>query len=97
MPRQAARKTANKKAPKKPVRKTATTRSVRGALRCPECGFQAAHAMGLGRHRTAIHGALSKREAAGKSKASTRGGQRDPRFDRFLTGLEKLIAQARKG
>lgn len=97
MPRLVAKKkVAKKKIPKKPVRKTAPTRSAR-VLRCPECGFQAAHPMGLGRHRTAIHGALSKREVAGKSKSSTKGGQRDPRFDRFLKGLEKLIADARKG
>jgi hypothetical protein len=32
-----------------------------GSLRCPDCGFKAAHAMGLGRHRSARHGVASKR------------------------------------
>ena len=31
---------------------------------CPDCGFQAKHAMGLGRHRTTRHGAPSKRSQA---------------------------------
>jgi hypothetical protein len=30
-------------------------------FRCPECGFRAAHAMGLGRHRSAKHGVVSQR------------------------------------
>src|SRR2546423_864337 len=31
-------------------------------LVCPECGFKAAHPMGLGRHRSSRHGVPSKRE-----------------------------------
>ncbi|MFN2613270.1 MAG: hypothetical protein ABR552_00435 [Actinomycetota bacterium] len=34
---------------------------------CPECGFVAAHAMGLGRHRSARHGAVSKRQQMNRS------------------------------
>lgn len=39
-----------------------------GDFRCPDCDFVAKHAMGLGRHRSARHGALSvraQRESAG--------------------------------
>ncbi|HEX9775996.1 MAG TPA: hypothetical protein VGB83_10515 [Actinomycetota bacterium] len=31
-------------------------------FRCPECGFVAKHAMGLGRHRSARHGVVSARQ-----------------------------------
>jgi len=40
-----------------------SARRVRGGLKCPDCGFVAKHAMGLGRHRSARHGVVSKRSA----------------------------------
>ena len=51
------------------ARKTSTSRS--SQFRCPECGFRAAHAMGLGRHRTAKHGVLSQRQRQARSDHST--------------------------
>jgi len=42
-----------------PSKRRVTRRSTK--FRCPECGFRAAHAMGLGRHRTAKHGVASQR------------------------------------
>ena len=69
---------------------------------CSECGFKAAHPAGLGRHRTAIHGAISKselsRRRAGRRRASTdaqltrRVGELERRHDRLLSGLEQLAA-----
>lgn len=40
----------------------AAKRAPSSRLRCPECGFKAAHPMGLGRHRSSKHGILSSRE-----------------------------------
>jgi hypothetical protein len=50
--------------PKSTKKKTtaSTTRGKKSQFVCPECGFQAKHAMGLGRHRSARHGVPSKRE-----------------------------------
>lgn len=43
---------------------------------CPECGFEAKHAMGLGRHRSSRHGVVSqaaaRRKAKGKGKAPSK-------------------------
>jgi hypothetical protein len=50
--------------PKK-KKKSARPRSRRFV--CPDCGFVAAHAMGLGRHRSARHGAVSKRQQMARS------------------------------
>lgn len=55
---------------------------------CPECGFRAAHAMGLGRHRTARHGVPSQRELKGKTGALA--GRRDiARLERRMSELER--------
>lgn len=39
-------------------------------LRCKDCGFVAAHPMGLGRHRSTRHGAISKRASRGTGAAA---------------------------
>lgn len=36
---------------------------------CPDCGFVAKHAMGLGRHRSARHGVVSQRKAKQTARA----------------------------
>lgn len=55
----------------------------RKGIPCPDCDFVAAHIMGLGRHRTVRHGAISKKMARGNTPklkrvasapASTAGG-----------------------
>src|SRR5438094_6249730 len=58
---------AKRKAATRPARsrttgakRTARTKSQRG-FPCPDCDFVAKHAMGLGRHRSTRHGAISKR------------------------------------
>lgn len=48
--------------------KARRTRSARNALTCPDCGFKAAHAMGLGRHRSSRHGVVSKRQMMQKTR-----------------------------
>jgi len=56
-----------KRSTKRPARPTArkkrapATKASKG-LSCPDCDFVAAHAMGLGRHRSARHGVLSQRQ-----------------------------------
>jgi hypothetical protein len=42
-------------------KRTGATTKVRGGFPCPDCDFVAKHAMGLGRHRSTRHGAVSKR------------------------------------
>jgi hypothetical protein len=77
-------------------------------LRCPECGFRAAHPMGLGRHRTAIHGVPSQRElrrrASSDGRASrsevarlqTRVVSLERRFDALLKDLSSLARPGRR-
>ena len=53
---------------KKTARRSARAPAKKPARRgkryvCPDCGFVAAHAMGLGRHRSARHGVMSKRQS----------------------------------
>lgn len=43
------------------TKQAAKRRSRARSLRCDDCGFRAAHPMGLGRHRSARHGITSKR------------------------------------
>lgn len=50
------RRPAQKKRPARP-------RSTNKGLRCPDCDFVAKHPMGLGRHRSTRHGAVSLRQA----------------------------------
>lgn len=74
---------------------------------CPDCGFKAAHPAGLGRHRTAIHGAVSKREMnkrqSSRGRASTdaqltkRVAELERRYDRLLSGLEQVLRRAKAG
>jgi hypothetical protein len=71
-------------------------------FRCPECGFRAAHAMGLGRHRTAKHGAISKRmlqqtgtrdgrvSRTSFSKLERRVVALERRYDRLVRNLASL-------
>lgn len=47
--------------------------SAPGTFICPECGFKARHAMGLGRHRSARHGAKSARSQRAGTQKSTAG------------------------
>jgi MerR-like DNA binding protein len=59
--------TTKKKSAKRPVKRTARTktrasRKAPKGLSCPDCDFVAAHAMGLGRHRSARHGIVSQRQ-----------------------------------
>lgn len=57
--RVAARKTAARKpTARKPAPRRARTRG----FPCPDCDFVAKHAMGLGRHRSTRHGAVSQRQ-----------------------------------
>lgn len=64
-----------------------------GALTCPECGFEAAHAMGLGRHRSSRHGVVSQaaalRETAGSGTSSDR---RPASPEGWLTRREAALA-----
>lgn len=71
---------------KRPAVKTGNKRS---RFACPECGFKAAHAMGLGRHRTARHGALSQRELKGRRVASEVGRRDVARLEKRIADLEK--------
>ena len=57
----------SKKSAKRSVKRTARRKAVAPrkapkGLRCPDCDFVAAHAMGLGRHRSARHGVVSQRQ-----------------------------------
>ena len=85
-----------------------TRRSSSKALICPECGFKAAHAMGLGRHRSSRHGVQSKREimrrslgrpARGRSREVTalmkRVNELEQRVDRLMQALSKAARGTR--
>ena len=63
------------------------------SLTCPECGFKAAHAMGLGRHRTTKHGVRSKRQEreANRVRSADKGLQR--RYALMERRLEKVEKQ----
>lgn len=50
-----------------------------GSLACPDCDFVAKHVMGLGRHRTARHGALSARAQREASNEGVPKGGRPPK------------------
>jgi len=79
---------------------------------CPQCGFTAVHAAGLGRHRSAIHGVVSKRQRAkgatarkkatatrtapGDGKLVKRLSELERRYDRLLTGLEQVLRRAKQ-
>lgn len=86
------------------VRKTsrtkvaATGRSAPASLTCPECGFVAKHAMGIGRHRSSRHGVLSlraKREgASGAGSGKKRGPTTQPAPEGWLT-RRQAAAQAK--
>jgi hypothetical protein len=68
---------------------TATkTRGARKRLTCPECGFKAAHPMGLGRHRSAKHGAVSQRELRRRTGATD--GVSAAAFDRLKDRITEL-------
>jgi uncharacterized protein YceH (UPF0502 family) len=72
---------------KKPARRGAAKRKTSRYV-CSDCGFKAAHAMGLGRHRTAIHGVPSQREQA-ERKSKRSDGARVARLERRVADLEK--------
>jgi uncharacterized C2H2 Zn-finger protein len=77
-----------------------------GLFVCPRCGFEAAHAAGLGRHRSAIHGVVSKRQrarsgtvagkAAGDAHLAQRVSELERRYDRLLRGLEQVLRRAKQ-
>jgi hypothetical protein len=70
------------------ARGTRKTRSSK--LRCPDCGFTAAHPMGLGRHRTAIHGVPSQRELRRRASADGRASEAEvARLQRRVVTLER--------
>jgi hypothetical protein len=81
--RKAAKPKATSSAPKTKARSSAKPKaskghggSAPGSFKCPDCDFVAKHAMGLGRHRSARHGTLSKRaqrQAAAGSAPKRRG------------------------
>lgn len=48
---------------KRVVAKRGARRGSSKGLRCPDCDFVAKHPMGLGRHRSTKHGAVSQRQA----------------------------------
>ncbi|MFP5225174.1 MAG: hypothetical protein ACLGH3_06450 [Actinomycetota bacterium] len=58
--------------PPKKKKTASTTRGRKGQFVCPDCGFQAKHAMGLGRHRSARHGTPSKRQQRLENPRATR-------------------------
>ncbi len=72
---------------KRSVKKQPARRSAKFV--CPDCGFKAAHAMGLGRHRTARHGALSQRELKDRASASGVGRRELARVEKRLSELER--------
>jgi len=66
---------------------------------CPECGFKAAHAMGLGRHRTSRHGVPSKASLAARRvgrSTSTNGAvmKRLRDLEQRQEGLIKALRRA---
>lgn len=79
MPPRRSRKPARRSSPKRAAAKRSkpARASKDAALTCPDCGFVAAHPMGLGRHRSTRHGAVSKRaqrqRSAGRAPAATPG------------------------
>jgi hypothetical protein len=89
-------------ATKQKASRRSTGRSSSKGLICPECGFKAAHPMGLGRHRSSRHNVASKRElqrrslvrpSRGRSKEVTalmkRLEELEQRYDRLMTALSK--------
>lgn len=91
-------------------RKAATRKKragAKGSLVCPECGFKAAHAMGLGRHRTSRHGVLSKRAMLGRvgagrpprsgdtARLAKRVASLEQRVDRLVKALGRASSQGR--
>ena len=82
----------------------ATTKKVTGKTKrrgsrfvCPDCGFKAAHAMGLGRHRTSQHGVPSQRELAGRRNSKGPDGRKIAGLERRVAQLEKRIDELVKG
>jgi hypothetical protein len=57
-----SKKRAKSPAKRATRKKTTAPRKASKGLRCPDCDFVAAHAMGLGRHRSARHGVVSQRQ-----------------------------------
>jgi ATP-dependent exoDNAse (exonuclease V) alpha subunit len=57
-----SKKSAKRAVKRKPRAKSAAPRKASKGLRCPDCDFVAAHAMGLGRHRSSRHGVVSQRQ-----------------------------------
>lgn len=93
---------------KRPIARGTTRKSSdRRSLVCSRCGFRAAHPAGLGRHRSAIHGIISKRQkaqrgAVPKARSTTdaqlvkRVAELERRYDRLLAGLEQLLRRAKR-
>jgi len=77
-----------------------------GLFVCRRCGFEAAHAAGLGRHRSAIHGVVSKRQRArgatlggkpaGDAQLAKRVSELERRYDWLLRGLEQVLRHAKQ-
>lgn len=63
------------------------------AFVCPECGFRAAHAMGLGRHRSSRHGVRSKRQEREANRARSNDPSLQRRYAQMERRLEKLERQ----
>ncbi|MEX2554607.1 MAG: hypothetical protein WEB06_03125 [Actinomycetota bacterium] len=90
-------------ASKRGTKKKSPTKRRPSKFVCPECGFKAAHAMGLGRHRTSRHGVPSQRELAGRRRGSRSGGDArlvkrinmlEKRYERLVKGLRKALADS---
>jgi predicted RNA-binding Zn-ribbon protein involved in translation (DUF1610 family) len=86
---------------RKSAPKPRTTRFV-----CPTCGFRAAHAMGLGRHRSARHGVLSQRQRTLRSLGAGRAAPDvrpllkrvaalEAKYERLISALGKAIKSQR--
>lgn len=77
MPRKKNAKPGRKRADPKPKatkpKGKAHGGTVPGNFTCPDCGFVARHAMGLGRHRSTRHGALSARALRAAEGPKRRG------------------------
>jgi hypothetical protein len=98
---------------KQQARKTTRTSASRRGRRyvCRQCGFRAAHAAGLGRHRSAIHGVISQRQraraataprkatatrsASGDAQLARRLAALERRYDLLLGGLEQVLRRAK--
>lgn len=67
--------------------------SAPGSFQCPDCEFVAKHAMGLGRHRSARHGAVSaRRQRQAESGGTPKRRGRPPKAATAATGTSARAA-----